>query len=103
MPRTMPTGKSVVAPERSLPYSGDKITLTTGAGQTVNVVTTPQTTFRRYAPDSVKFSDAKPSSMSELKAGDQARVLGDKTGDAVTAEVVVSGSFPQFRRHCHLR
>jgi hypothetical protein len=76
--------------------SGDKITLTTGAGQTVNVVTTPKTTFRRYASDSVKFSDAKPSSMSELKPGDQARVLGDKTGDAVTAEVVVSGSFRNF-------
>jgi hypothetical protein len=76
--------------------SGDKITLTTGAGQTVNVVTTPSTTFRRYAPDSVKFSDAKPSSMSQVQVGDQARILGDKSGDAVTAEVVVSGSFRNF-------
>jgi len=76
--------------------SDDKITLTTGAGHTVNVVTTPKTIFRRYAPDSVKFSDAKPSSISELKVGDQARVLGDKSGDGVTAEVVVSGSFRNF-------
>lgn len=76
--------------------SGDKLTLTTGSGQTISVATTPKTTFRRYAPESVKFSDAKPSSFSELKAGDQVRVLGDKSGDTTTAEVVVSGSFRNF-------
>src|SRR5204863_100583 len=38
--------------------------------------------FRRYAPDSVRFSDAKTSSFDELKIGDQLRVLGDKNADA---------------------
>jgi hypothetical protein len=51
--------------------------------------------FRRYAADSVKFSDAKSSSFSELKVGDQLRALGDKSADGskFTAEQVVSGSF----------
>ncbi|PYT20798.1 MAG: hypothetical protein DMG57_40830 [Acidobacteria bacterium] len=51
--------------------------------------------FRRYAPDSVRFSDAKTSSFDELKIGDQLRVLGDKNADAtrVRAQDIVSGSF----------
>ncbi|MFP5265189.1 MAG: hypothetical protein ACLGJB_25150 [Blastocatellia bacterium] len=51
--------------------------------------------FRRYAPDSVKFGDAKPSSLSELKVGDQLRALGDKSADGtrLTAKQIVSGSF----------
>jgi antitoxin (DNA-binding transcriptional repressor) of toxin-antitoxin stability system len=40
-----------------------------------------QTRFRRYAPDSVRFSDAKPSSFAELKVGDQLRALGMKSAD----------------------
>jgi len=51
--------------------------------------------FHRYAPDSVRFSDAKPSSFTELKVGDQLRVLGDKNADGtrIKAEEIVSGSF----------
>ncbi|MCU1266558.1 MAG: hypothetical protein JWM21_2876 [Acidobacteria bacterium] len=50
---------------------------------------------RRYAPDSIKFSDAKPSVFEELKVGDQVRALGDKSADGThfTPEKVVSGSF----------
>ncbi|MEO8433554.1 MAG: hypothetical protein ABI596_01560 [Pyrinomonadaceae bacterium] len=49
----------------------------------------------RYAPDSIRFSDAKPSSLSELKVGDQLRALGEKSADGThfTAEKVVTGSF----------
>jgi Cu/Ag efflux protein CusF len=51
--------------------------------------------FRRYAPDSIRFSDAKASSFAELKVGDQLRVLGDKNteGSRIKAEAIVSGSF----------
>jgi hypothetical protein len=51
--------------------------------------------FRRYAPDSVKFSDAKPSSFAELKVGDQLRALGDRSADGArfTPEEIVSGAF----------
>src|SRR3954453_12361972 len=73
-----------------------KITVKASTGQTFTVKTTPKTTFRRYAPDSVRFNDAKPSSFAELKPGDQVRVLGDKSGDVVNAEMVVSGAFRNF-------
>lgn len=62
-----------------------------------NIVVSPKlnVSYRRYAPDSVKFDDAKPSSFAELKVGDQVRALGDKGADGTTfrAERVVAGSF----------
>src|SRR6185503_11372615 len=50
---------------------------------------------RRYAPDSVRFSDAKPGSFADLKVGDQVRVLGTKNaeGTRFTPEEIVTGSF----------
>ena len=50
---------------------------------------------RRYAPDSIKFADAKPATFDELKVGDQLRALGERNaaGSAFTAEKVVTGSF----------
>ncbi len=50
---------------------------------------------RRYAPDSVKFSDAKPSTLDELKVGDEVRALGNRSEDGgrFTADELVSGSF----------
>lgn len=55
----------------------------------------PKVTFRRYTSDSIKFSDAKASSFTDLKVGDQLRALGDKSADGAhfTPEMVVSGSF----------
>ncbi|HEY0408165.1 MAG TPA: hypothetical protein VGC89_20675, partial [Pyrinomonadaceae bacterium] len=55
----------------------------------------PNVTFRRYAPDSIKFSDAKASSFTELKVGDQVRALGEKSTDGTRfiPEEIVSGSF----------
>src|SRR4029077_10621611 len=45
--------------------------------------------------DSVKFSDAKPSTFEQIKVGDQLRALGTKSegGDRFTAEKIVSGTF----------
>jgi hypothetical protein len=50
---------------------------------------------RRYAPDSIKFADARPANFEELKVGDQLRALGERNADgsAFTAEKVVTGSF----------
>ena len=50
---------------------------------------------RRYAPDSIKFADAKPARFDELKVGDQLRALGERSADgsAFNAEKVVTGSF----------
>ena len=52
-------------------------------------------TFRRYAPNSIKFADAKPSSIAELSVGDTLRARGDKSEDGthLKAEEVVSGGF----------
>lgn len=52
----------------------------------------------RYAPDSIKFSDARASSLSEMKAGDQIRALGDKSSDgtAFAAETIVTAGFRQM-------
>lgn len=55
----------------------------------------PNLRFRRYAPDSIKFDDARPSSFDELKAGDVLRALGEKNAEAtrLVPEEIVSGSF----------
>ena len=54
-----------------------------------------KTEMKRYAPDSIKFGDAKPSNFGELKVGDQLRALGDKSQDGLrfTPVKVVTGAF----------
>lgn len=61
----------------------------------VVITTSGETKFRRYAPDSVRFSDAKPSAIGELKVGDQLRALGTKAADGARfgADEIVTGSF----------
>jgi Domain of unknown function (DUF5666) len=55
----------------------------------------PNAVVRRYTPDSVKFADAKPSKLSDIRKGDQVRARGNKTADGrqMTAEEIVSGQF----------
>jgi hypothetical protein len=74
------------------------ITISTGtppAKKSVLVKTTGTAIIRRYAPDSVKFDDAKLGMIGEIKPGDQLRARGtlSATGDEIHAEEVVSGSF----------
>ncbi len=61
----------------------------------VTLVDAGKAKIRRYAPDSVKFSDAKPAQFFDMKVGDQLRALGNKSADGktFTPEEVVSGSF----------
>jgi hypothetical protein len=69
---------------------------TTGAGsKDVEVHLSKTTVLRRYVPNSVKFDDAKPSSLAEIKAGDQLRARGTKSedGSSFTAEEIVTGAF----------
>lgn len=63
--------------------------------QTVVIPVSEKTEMRRYAPDSIKFSDAKPSKFGELKVGDQLRALGDRTEDPLRfkPEKIVTGTF----------
>jgi len=61
----------------------------------VVIAANDKASFRRYAPDSVKFDDAKQSSLAEIKVGDQLRALGERStdGSRFTPEEVVTGSF----------
>jgi hypothetical protein len=78
--------------------TGDQVTLKirTLSGESQAVVTvTDKTSFKRYAPDSVKFSDARSSNLAEIAVGDQVRARGVKSEDGlkVTAQDVVFGTF----------
>jgi hypothetical protein len=76
-----------------------KISTRSREGQKTTVIqASASTQYRRYASDSVKFADAKPSSLAEIQVGDQVRALGDKNDDGtrVTAEEVMSGAFRTF-------
>lgn len=61
----------------------------------VSIALKPDAVLLRYAPDSVKFSDAKPSPFEQIKVGDQLRALGSMSQDGgrFTAEKIVSGTF----------
>jgi hypothetical protein len=63
--------------------------------QAVIIPVSDKVEIRRYAPDSIKFADARPAKFEELKVGDQVRALGERNADgtAFTAEKVVTGSF----------
>jgi len=79
------------------PATGTVTISVTGFGgkKDIAVHTSKSTVFRRYAPDSVKFDDAKPSNLQEVHAGDQLRARGDRSADGseLTAEEIVTGSF----------
>jgi Domain of unknown function (DUF5666) len=66
-----------------------------GGKKTIAVHSTKDTVIRRYAPDSVKFDDAKVSTLQEIHPGDQLRARGDRSADGseVAAEEIVTGSF----------
>ena len=71
----------------SLPAIGEK--------KDVAIHVTKDTVLRRYAPDSVKFDDAKPAPIEQIKAGDQLRARGTRSADGseLRAVEIVSGAF----------
>ena len=60
---------------------------------TINIAKT--TVLRRYAPDSIKFDDAKPAPLDAVHAGDQLRARGTRSADgtSLAADEIVSGTF----------
>ena len=68
---------------------------TAGGIKDVALLVTAGTTFLRYAPNSVNFADAVPSSLGEIKPGDQLRARGARSADGAqfTADAIVSGAF----------
>ena len=72
------------------------ISMTSFTGsKSIAVHTTKNTILRRYAPDSVKFDEAKIAPLEQIKVGDQLRARGNKNenGTELAAEEVVSGTF----------
>ena len=69
--------------------------LSFSGSKSVAIHTTKATVLRRYAPNSVKFDDAKVAPLDQIKVGDQLRARGTKNADAteLAAEEVVSGTF----------
>src|SRR5262245_4438215 len=82
----------------ALDPAAKEITITapnTAGAKPMVIVFAPGAALRRYAPNSVKFGDARPSRFEELKVGDQVKALGtaNETRSRYTAEELVAGSF----------
>lgn len=78
--------------------SAGTVAIAVGSGPTAKSVlirATKDTVVRRYSPNSVRFDDAKKSSLAEIKPGDQVRARGSKNADGseLAAQEIVSGSF----------
>jgi hypothetical protein len=82
---------------KSVDAAAGTIVLSTGtvAANVITIHVVKDTAIRRYSPNSVKFDDAKPGTLDQLKAGDQLRARGAKADDGkeMTAAEIVSGSF----------
>ncbi len=64
--------------------------------ETVQLRLAPNASQKRYRPGSARFSDAVPSSLAEIRAGDQIQALGARNGETFLAERIISGAFRNF-------
>jgi hypothetical protein len=83
---------------RSVDAASGTVTISTSAlaaAKTLAIHISKGTIVRRYAPNSVKFDDAKTGTLDQIKPGDQLRARGTRSADGneLAAEEVVSGSF----------
>ena len=83
---------------QAIDASSGAITLSTaasGSSKTLTIHVPQGAIVRRYAPGSVRFEDAKPGTLDQIKAGDQLCARGSRNpdGSELTAEEIVSGSF----------
>ncbi|MGH9949918.1 MAG: hypothetical protein ACRD6X_22345, partial [Pyrinomonadaceae bacterium] len=65
-------------------------------GSTTTMITAKDNTvFKRYAPNSVKYSEAVSSSLLDVQPGDMLRASGDKSADGLSfaADEVITGAF----------
>lgn len=69
-----------------------------GEVETFTIVSTPNVKFLRYAPDSLKVSEAVAGSFTDLRVGDFVRAVGDRSADGLrfNAEELVSGAFSRM-------
>ena len=76
------------------PASGT-ITISIAPSYNIAIKTSKDTRYLRYAPDSVKFSDAKLGTFDQIKNGDQLRARGTRSteGKELAAEEIITGTF----------
>jgi hypothetical protein len=82
---------------KSVDAADGKIVVANGP-RMLTVTTTPSTIVRRYSGDSVRFDDAKVSTIAAVQPGDQLRVRGAKSADgsSIAADELVTGSFHNY-------
>lgn len=95
---TQQQGRDVVGRITALNSKKKEITLQRRSQQgveTIIIKASGNVRFSRYAPDSIKRSDAVPSSFAELKVGNLLRAQGERSADGkqFAAEEIIAGSF----------
>ncbi len=90
--------RGIVGRATKVDFQTNQVTIAVrgAAGETETVVSPKDNArFMRYAPDSIKFSEAKQSNIREIFVGDIVRALGDRSEDGTSfkAEQVLSGAF----------
>ncbi|HEY0701181.1 MAG TPA: hypothetical protein VGD60_00290 [Candidatus Acidoferrales bacterium] len=91
-----PPSSSSSSPSTSSPSTSSTATPAAGSASKLIVIhTTKDTILRRYAPDSVKFDEAKAAPITQIQVGDQLRARGEKSADGneFAATEIVSGTF----------
>jgi len=82
---------------KSVDPAAGMVTITTGSLVTkdVSVHLASDTIIRRYAADSTRFEDAKPSALAQISVGDQLKARGTRSADGndFAAQEIVSGKF----------
>ena len=97
--------RGVVGTVSAVNAAGKEITISTrtpeGPKPVVIAASGEAVKLRRYAPDSIKFADAKSSTFEEVKVGDQLRAKGERSADGarLTAEEVRNRLVPHHARH----
>ncbi len=90
--------RGILGEIKSVNLESKEITISTrtmSGMQEVIIPVTEKVELRRYAPDSIRFADAKVASFEDLKVGDQLRALGERNpeGTRFIPEKVVTGAF----------
>lgn len=88
--------RSLSATVVALDPAAKEIIVRTRAGTTLRVPASgADVRFKRYAPTSIRYEEAVPSTFEELKVGDQLSARGERAQDGTSfkPEEIISGSF----------
>ncbi len=79
---------------KSVDPAGRKVVVAANGAAETTIELTPATVIKRYAPQSVQYAQAQPSSLDKIVAGDQLRARGTSGPDhTFKADEIIAGSF----------